>query len=126
MHASTFGGNSLAMAAGLATGATIERENLLQHVTDNADHVRQRLTSLQAQLPVIREVRVCGMMIGIDLTIPSGPAVGLCMDNGVLINATQDTVVRLLPALNISREDLDRGLDSVAEVLRHMAAQDQE
>jgi acetylornithine/N-succinyldiaminopimelate aminotransferase len=121
MHASTFGGNSLAMAAGLATGTTIEQENLLQHVTDNADHVRERLTRLQAELPIIRDVRVCGMMIGIDLSIPSGPAVGMCMERGVLINATQDTVVRLLPALNITRGDLDQGLDVVTEVLKQMA-----
>ena len=126
MHASTFGGNSLAMAAGLATGAIIEQQNLLQHVVENADHVRQRLTTLQSQLPIIREVRVCGMMIGIDLTIPSAPAVGLCMERGVLINATQETVVRLLPALNVSREDLDEGLDTVAEVLQQMASQRQE
>ena len=104
MHASTFGGNSLAMAAGLATGEIIEQENILQHVTDNASHARERLTNLKAELPIIREVRVCGMMIGIDLNIPSGPAVGLCMERGVLINATQETVVRLLPALNIERE----------------------
>lgn len=123
MHASTFGGNSLAMAAGLATGMTIEQDNLLQHVVDNADHVRQRLETLQTQMPMIREIRVCGMMIGIDLTIPAGPAVGLCMERGVLINATQETVVRLLPALNISREDLDHGLDTVTEVLQHMGEQ---
>ncbi len=123
MHASTFGGNSLAMAAGLATGTVIEEENLLQYVTDNADHVRERLTKLQAELAIIREVRVCGMMIGIDLSIPAGPAVGMCMERGVLINATQDTVVRLLPALNIAREDLDRGLDVVTEVLNQMAEQ---
>ena len=126
MHASTFGGNSLAMAAGLATGTTIEEENLLQHVIDNAEHVRQRLSTLQARLSVIREVRICGMMIGIDLSIPSGPAVGLCMERGVLINATQDTVVRLLPALNIRRDELDQGLDTVSEVLQQMEEQSQE
>ena len=123
MHASTFGGNSLAMAAGLATGMTIEQDNLLQYVVENADHVRQRLETLQMRMPMIREIRVCGMMIGIDLTIPAGPAVGLCMERGVLINATQETVIRLLPALNISREDLDHGLDTVTEVLQYMGEQ---
>jgi len=123
MHASTFGGNSLAMAAGLATGTTIEQEDLLQHVTGNADHVRDRLLKLQDELSIIREVRVCGMMIGIELSIPSGPAVGLCMERGVLVNATQDTVVRLLPALNIRRDDLNQGLDAVTEALKQMAEQ---
>jgi len=126
MHASTFGGNSLAMAAGLATGMAIEQDNLLQYVVENADHVRQRLETLQMRMPMIREIRVCGMMIGIDLTIPAGPAVGLCMERGVLINATQETVIRLLPALNISREDLDHGLDTVTEVLQYMGEQTSE
>ena len=126
MHASTFGGNSLAMAAGLATGETIERENLLQHVSENAEYVQARLLELQQRLPIIREVRVCGMMIGIDLSIPSGPAVGMCMERGVLINATQETVVRLLPALNITRDDLQTGLDTVTEVLGQMAEQSPE
>lgn len=121
MHASTFGGNSLAMAAGLATGETIEREGLLDAATENAQYIQHRLEVAQEDLPIIRELRICGMMIGIDLTIPSTPAVAKAMDRGVLLNATQDTVVRLLPALNISRDDIDRGLDVIVEVLREMA-----
>ena len=61
------------------------------------------------------------MMIGIDLTIPSTPAVSKAMEKGVLLNATQDTVVRLLPALNISRAELEEGLDVVISVLEEMA-----
>lgn len=121
MHASTFGGNSLAMAAGLATGETIERENLLQAVNENAAYAEERLAQLQQSLPIIRELRICGMMIGIDLTIPSAPAVGKAMERGVLLNSTQDTVVRLLPALNITREELDQGLDVIETVLTEMA-----
>lgn len=121
MHASTFGGNSLAMAAGLATGETIEREGLLQHAIDNADFAHQRLTEAAESLSIINELRICGMMIGVDLSIPSTPAVGKAMERGVLLNATQDTVVRLLPALNISREELSEGLDIVVEVLQEMA-----
>ena len=61
------------------------------------------------------------MMIGIDLTIPSMPAVGKCMERGVLVNATHDTVVRLLPALNVTAEQVDEGCAVIAEVLREMA-----
>jgi predicted acetylornithine/succinylornithine family transaminase len=121
MHASTFGGNSLAMAAGLATGATIEAEGLLQHVKDNADFARERLEELQQSLPIIKELRICGMMIGIDLTLPAGAVVGKAMERGVLLNVTQDTVVRLLPALNITREELGQGLNVIAEILQEMA-----
>ncbi|MBC7966947.1 MAG: aspartate aminotransferase family protein [Fuerstia sp.] len=121
MHASTFGGNSLAMAAGLATGMTIEREGLLDHVEQLAAGVRTQLESLQQRLPIIREIRVCGMMIGIDLSIASAPAVAKCMERGVLINSTNDTVVRLLPALNVKAADLSEGLQIIAEVLEEMA-----
>lgn len=121
MHASTFGGNSLAMAAGIATGETIEREGLLDYVQDNADHVLQRLETAKESLSIITELRICGMMIGIELSIPSTPAVAKAMERGVLLNATQDTVVRLLPAINITREELDKGLDVVIEVLGEMA-----
>ena len=121
MHASTFGGNSLAMAAGLATGLTIEREGILEHVVRISADVRTELESLQQRLPVIREIRVCGMMIGIDLSIPSSPAVAKCMERGVLINATNETVVRLLPALNVKKADLTEGLQVIADVLEEMA-----
>ena len=120
MHASTFGGNSLAMAAGLATGLTIEREGLLDHVEQLAADVRVQLEALQQRLPIIREIRVCGMMIGIDLSIASAPAVAKCMERGVLINATNDTVVRLLPALNVKSAELTEGLQVIAEVLEEM------
>ena len=93
MHASTFGGNSLAMAAGLATGLTIEREGILDHVEQLSADVRTQLKALQQKLPIIREIRICGMMIGIDLSIPSAPAVAKCMERGVLVKAANDTVV---------------------------------
>jgi acetylornithine/succinyldiaminopimelate/putrescine aminotransferase len=121
MHASTFGGNSLAMAAGLATGLTIEKEGILEHVQELAEEARTWLEALQQRLPIIREIRICGMMIGIDLSIPSAPAVAKCMERGVLINATNNTVVRLLPALNVPSADLMEGLQVVAEVLEEMA-----
>lgn len=121
MHASTFGGNSLAMAAGIATGQTIEQQGLLQAVKENADFAHTKLDAVRESLPIIKELRICGMMIGIDLTIPSTPAVGKAMEKGVLLNATQGTVVRLLPALNISRAELEEGLDVVISVLEEMA-----
>lgn len=121
MHASTFGGNALAMAAGIATGQTIEEENILDNVTAMSERYRQHFETLAEELPIISEVRTRGMMIGAQLTIPSTPAVAKCMERGVLINATQDTVVRLLPALNITQEEVDSGFEVIAEVLREMA-----
>lgn len=121
IHASTFGGNPLAMSAGLATIQTIEEENLLEHSKMMSDRFRQRFEQLQQELPIIEEVRVCGMMIGIDLNIDAIPAVKKCLDRGLLINATHETVVRLLPALNVTEEDVDQGCEILAGVLREMA-----
>lgn len=121
MHASTFGGNPIAMSAGLATIETIEADNLLENVAEMSQRFQSFFESLQAELPIIREVRVKGMMIGVDLTIPSTPAVKKCMERGLLINATHETVVRLLPALNITAEQVDEGCAIVKEVLLEMA-----
>lgn len=120
-HASTFGGNPLAMAAGLATIETIEKDNLLAHVAQMSARFRDHFSKLKDELPIIKELRVRGMMIGIDLNIPGTPAVGKCMERGVLINCTHDTVIRLLPALNITPEQVDEGAAVISEVLRELA-----
>jgi acetylornithine/N-succinyldiaminopimelate aminotransferase len=121
MHASTFGGNPLAMAAGIATMKLIEEEGLLQHCREMSSRFHQHFASLK--LPIIKEVRSRGMMIGVELNIPATPAVAKCMERGVLINATHDTVVRLLPALNISPQQVDEGCQVIADVLTQMAAE---
>tara|TARA_B100000029_G_scaffold485208_1_gene538296 strand:- start:980 stop:2314 length:1335 start_codon:yes stop_codon:yes gene_type:complete len=123
MHASTFGGNPLAMAAGLATVEAIEEDGVLENVTRMSGLFQQRFEELQAELPIIRELRIQGMMIGVDLSIPATPAVGKCMERGVLVNATHDTVLRLLPALNVTEEDVETGCAVIAEVLREMASE---
>ncbi|MDB5334725.1 MAG: argD 2 [Planctomycetaceae bacterium] len=121
MHASTFGGNPIAMAAGLATIDTIEQDKLLEKCKENSDRFKRHLTNLASELSIIKELRIRGMMIGIDLKISGGPAVGMALERGVLINSTHDTVIRLLPALNITSEQVDEGCAVVAEVLRQLA-----
>ncbi len=123
MHASTFGGNPLAMAAGVATIQTIEEDGLLDNVAQRAAEFRHHFEQLKTELPIISEVRVMGMMVGVDLTIPSGPAVGKCMQRGLLINATQETVVRLLPPLNVTAEQVEEGCSIISDVLKEMAAE---
>ena len=121
MHASTFGGNPIAMAAGIATIETIEQDKLLEKCKENSDRFKRHLTNLASELSIIKELRIRGMMIGIDLKISGGPAVGMALERGVLINSTHDTVIRLLPALNITEEQVDEGCKVVAEVLRQLA-----
>ena len=121
MHASTFGGNPLAMAAGLATGRTIEEENLLEHCRDMAGRFRERLEPLIDSNPLVEAVRVCGMMIGVQLTVPAGPVQDACLGRGLIINSTQGSVVRLLPALNVTAGEADEGCAILTDCLTEAA-----
>ena len=121
MHASTFGGNPLAMAAGIATYRTIEEEGLLDHAVAMATRYERHFNALREELPIIQDIRIRGMMIGVELSVPATPAVQYCMERGVLINATHDTVIRLLPALNITPQEVDEGYQVVADAVRRLA-----
>lgn len=121
MHASTFGGNPLAMAAGLATVETIEADGLLDNCRAMSERFRARLNALKEELPIIDQLRISGLMIGLDLTVPATPAVAKCMERGVLVNATHETVLRLLPPLNVSADEVDSGCETIADVLREMS-----
>ncbi|MDA7528120.1 aspartate aminotransferase family protein [Planctomicrobium sp.] len=121
MHASTFGGNPIAMVAGKATVETIEEENLLENCKQISARFKEFFDGLKEELSIIEEVRVCGAMIGVDLGINAMPAVKKAMERGLLLNATHDTVVRLLPALNITDADVTHGCEIIAEVLKEMA-----
>jgi len=119
MHASTFGGNPIACRAGLATIETIEREGLLERAPAISARVTERFSALQAERPdLIRDVRTQGAMIGLELSIDASGVVQECMNRRVLANATRGTVVRLLPALNVTDEQLDAGCDVIEAVIR--------
>jgi predicted acetylornithine/succinylornithine family transaminase len=118
MHAATFGGNPIAAAAGIATIETIEQEGLLQRAEELGERFRRQLGPLVAELPLVKELRVCGLMIGLELTIDGAPIVERCLERGLLINCTQQTVLRLLPAMTLTDEQLDEGCEILAEVLR--------
>lgn len=111
MHASTFGGNPIAAAAGIAMIETIEEEGLLEKAQQTGDLIADRLRAMADEIELIREVRSVGMMIGIDLEIEGDSIVADCMERGLLINCTQKTTLRLLPAMNIEAEHVDRGLE---------------
>jgi predicted acetylornithine/succinylornithine family transaminase len=121
MHASTFGGNAIAARAGIAAIEMIERENLLENARKLGDCFRTRLEQLQQECAVIRDVRVLGVMIGIELSIEGAPTVRACMERRLLVNCTHGTVIRLLPAMNLTEEQLHEGCDILADVLKKQA-----
>ncbi len=124
MHASTFGGNPLAMAAGVATVRMIEENNLLEHAQRMSERFRTQFENLQQRLPLIREIRICGLMIGLDLAVPAAPVVEACLKRGLLVNATHETVLRLLPALTVTEEQVDAGCAIIGEALEQTASAD--
>ncbi len=120
MHAATFGGNPIAARAGIATFETIEEEGLLENAKQLGEIFRRRLTKLQQQCDIIKEVRVAGVMIGVELTVDGNPAVQACLERKLLINCTQGTTIRLLPAMNLSDEQAEEGCDILAEMLQNL------
>lgn len=122
LHASTFGGNPIACRAGIAYIDTIEEEGLLQRATEIGEKFCSLIEPLRREIPVIREVRIQGVMVGIDLTIPGAPIVKSCLEQRLLINCTHDTVIRLLPAMNIPDDLIDEGWDILSSAIRQAAA----
>jgi predicted acetylornithine/succinylornithine family transaminase len=121
MHAATFGGNPIAAVAGLATIEMIEKEGLLEKARRLSAIFRERLEALKHECEIVREVRVLGLMIGVELAVEGGPVVKGCLDRRLLVNCTQGTVIRLLPAMTLSEEEANRGCDVLAQVIREQA-----
>jgi acetylornithine/N-succinyldiaminopimelate aminotransferase len=121
MHASTFGGNPIAAAAGIAAIEMIEEQGLLAHVDHAATIFRERFTAFREQCDVVRDVRVLGMMIGVELGIDGAAVVQNCLDKGLLVNCTQGNVIRLLPAMNISDAEVHDGCDRLCAAITEVA-----
>jgi len=107
-HGSTFGGNPLAMRAGLATIAVMERDDLLANAQRVGDHLKACLAQgLAAQLAdgSVKDIRGQGLMLGIELSKPCGALMQQAMDKGLLISVTADSVVRLVPSLILTEAE---------------------
>ena len=122
MHAATFGGNPLAARAGIAAIEMIEQGNLLERAEVLAEAFRAQLQPLVDELPFVTELRICGLMIGLELSIDATPLVQTCLDRGLLINCTQGNIVRLLPALTLSDEELTAGCKILTNAIREFQA----
>ena len=120
MHAATFGGNPLAARAGIAMLETIERESLLEHTRELESFFRGRLGELAEKHSVIKEIRVLGVMIGIELSVAGAPVVQRCLEKSLLVNCTQQTVIRLLPAMNLTLDEAAEGVEILDDVFSHL------
>ena len=116
-HAATFGGNPLACRAALATIETIEEDGLLERAVQIGERFRRHFEALKSRCPLIQQIRIQGVMIGVELSIPGTAIVDACLKRNLLINCTHTTVLRLLPALTLSDELIDEGCGILEEVL---------
>ncbi len=114
-HTSTFGGNPLACAAALASLEVIERERLPERARTLGEYFLEELRANKSER--IREVRGLGLMLGIELKEKAGPYVQRLMERGVIVLLAGATVIRLLPPLVITRDEIDRVLSALKEVL---------
>jgi acetylornithine/succinyldiaminopimelate/putrescine aminotransferase len=99
----------------------IEEENLLENVAVISAIFRERLAEISASCEQIVEVRIRGMMIGIELSVPCASLVQAAIDRKLLINCTHDTVIRLLPAMNLTPAQAHQGCDILAELIEQQA-----
>lgn len=115
-HASTFGGNPLASAAGFYVLGEILSDGFLASVQEKGAHLRSRLEDLAGRHQIVKEVRGVGLMQAIDLKQPGAWVATAMRDKGVLVNCTAETVLRFLPPLVVTKEEIDdmtAKLDSV-------------
>ena len=123
MHASTFGGNPVASAAGIATLQSMSEENLLENAKALGDFFRTRFEKLRDECEIIQDVRALGVMVGVELSVDGAPVVQKCLARKLLINCTQGNVIRLLPAMNLTLEQAEEGCEIIAAVLKEVAAE---
>ncbi|MEU9999810.1 acetylornithine transaminase [Streptomyces sp. NPDC050848] len=115
-HGSTFGGNPVACAAGLAVLETIEAEGLLDRVVRVGERLRQGIE--ESAHPRVAEVRGAGLLLGVVLTDPVAPAVQqAAQDAGFLVNAAGPSTVRLAPALTVTEHQVDQLVKALPEIL---------
>jgi acetylornithine/N-succinyldiaminopimelate aminotransferase len=116
-HASTFGGNPLAMAAVNATLETILQDGLLESSQKKGEYFLSQLQRLKAKHKVIREVRGKGLMLACTLNIECSDIVNECLNKGMLINGAGNKTLRFVPPLIITTEDIDQLIGVLDEVM---------
>ena len=117
-HGSTFGGNPLACAAGLATLAAIEDEGLCAHAEKMGELIKLGFQTAFADTPAVKVVRNAGLMIGVELDRPCGELVKMALEAKLLINVTADKVVRLLPPLVIKQDEAQELVKRLSAVIK--------
>jgi acetylornithine/N-succinyldiaminopimelate aminotransferase len=117
-HASTFGGTPLVTAAARAVLTSLLEDGWIDHCRQVGQYFMERLKGLKKTRPCIKEVRGLGLMVGVQLDRPGAPVVEACLKKGFLINSAQEKVLRFVPPLIIRKEEIDRLIEALDEVLK--------
>ncbi|TGK13388.1 aspartate aminotransferase family protein [Leptospira stimsonii] len=117
-HGSTFGGNHLAAAIAYETIRIIQTREILNNVNVCSDIAFSRLNEMKEKYPVIQDVRGKGLHIGVEFAIPSRPIAEALLKAGLVVNATAESVIRIMPPLTISADFLNQGLDIFESVIK--------
>ena len=120
-HGSTFGGNPVACRAGSVVMDTLIQEGFLAHVLEMGALIREHMERLKARFAFIEEVRGRGLIVGAKLAMPCKEMVIKAFDRGLLINCTQESVIRMLPPLIISEKEVEEMVDILTSVLGEVA-----
>ncbi|PWW45905.1 aspartate aminotransferase family protein [Melaminivora alkalimesophila] len=123
-HGTTFGGNPLAMRAGVETIRIMEEEGLLANAAEVGEHLKAALARALAGLDGVLEVRGQGLMLGVELDRPCGALVQRAADAGLLISVTADRVIRLVPSLVLTRAEADEIVALLAPLVRDFLAEE--
>jgi acetylornithine/N-succinyldiaminopimelate aminotransferase len=116
-HATTFGGTPLATAVAKAVTDSIIKDGLLDNCRKMGDYLRQELLGLKKRHGIIKDVRGFGLIIGAELEIDGAPIVNAFMEKGFLINCVQDKIIRLVPPLIISKDEIDLFIEAFDDIL---------
>jgi len=116
-HASTFGGNALACAAGVAVIETIEQDDLLAGAAELGRYSKDKLAQLKQKHSIIDHVRGIGLMIGVQLNGPGKDIVDKCLEKGLRVNCTNGTVLRFMPPMIATKAQIDEAIEILDSVM---------
>ena len=119
-HGSTFGGNPLAMRAGVETIRIMEEEGLLANAVTVGDHLKAALQRELGSLKGLKEIRGRGLMLGVELTIPCSELVGRAAEKGLLISVTADSVIRMVPSLVMTTAEADEVVSILVPLVKQL------
>ncbi len=120
-HGSTYGGNPLGCAVGVAVLTELIDGGVINKIEEKSAYLKKKLLDIKEVYGIIDEVKGMGLLIGISLKIEAKKFSNLCFDKGLLVVTAGDNVVRILPPLNVSKEELDEALDILQVVIAEVS-----